>query len=175
MRLTPMSFKNYIWPRNPETVTVSRTKNVGKYPIPHAGNVLQDFGAGSRTVRGSGAFSGEGCEEEFRKLAALFTQEGAGQLLLPGMAPFSAVFSSLTQKGDPRPNHIGYEFEFLEDGSAPKAESVVSDPATYFCKENDTMFSIAAMYGTDVDSLHDWNPDIQWPDFPGEGTKVTIR
>ena len=174
MRLTPMSYKDYIWPRNPETVTVSRAKNIGKYPIPHAGNVLQDLGAGSRTVRGSGAFSGAGCAEEFQKLAAVFAEEGPGQLLLPGMAPFSAVFSSLTRKGDPRPDRIGYEFEFWEDGSAPETESVVSDPKTYLCKQGDTLFSIAAFYGISVDTLQAYNPGIQWPNSPGEGTAVTI-
>lgn len=174
MRLTPMSYKDYIWPRNPETVTVARAKNVGKYPIPRAGNVLQDLGMGSRTVRGSGAFSGPGCAEEFQKLAAVFAEEGAGQLLLPGMAPFSAVFSSLTRKGDPRPDRIGYEFEFWEDGSAPESESVVSDPRTYLCKAGDTLFSIAASCGISVDALQAYNPDIQWPNAPGEGTAVTV-
>ncbi len=174
MRLKPMSYKNYIWPRNPETVTVSRTKNVGRYAIPHAGNVLQDLGTGSRTVRGSGTFSGNGCAAEFQKLAAVFAEEGAGQLLLPGMAPFSAVFSSLTAKGDPHPDRVGYEFEFLEDGSTPETESVVSDPKIYVCKAGDTLFSIAAAHGISVDDLRERNPDIQWPDDPGEGTEVTV-
>ncbi|OCN01754.1 hypothetical protein A7X67_01310 [Clostridium sp. W14A] len=174
MRLKPMSYKDYIWQSNPETVTVSREKKVGSYPVPYIGNALQDLGGASRTVRGAGAFSGSGCAEEFGKLAAVFSEEGAGQLILPDMAPFSAVFSSLTRKGDPRPDYIGYEFEFLEDGSAPEDESVVSDPQVYVCKAGDTLFSVAAAYGVGVDVLRDANPHIQWPDDPGVGTEVTV-
>jgi hypothetical protein len=169
-----MSYKDYIWPRNPETLTVARAKNVGKYPVPHVGNVLQDLGAGSRTVRGNGIFSGAGCAEEFQRLAAVFAEEGAGQLILPGMAPFSAVFSLLTQKGDPHPDRIEYGFEFCEDGSAPERESVVSDTKIYLCKEGDTLFSIAASNGIGVDALLAANPEIQWPDAPGVGTAVTV-
>jgi LysM repeat protein len=169
-----MSYKDYIWPCNPETVTVSRAKSIGKYPIPHAGNTLQDLGKGSRTVSGSGAFAGAGCAQKFQKLAAVFSEQGAGQLILPGMAPFSAIFFSLTQKGDPRPNRIAYEFEFWEDGSAPEKESLVSNPEIYCCKAGDTLFSIAASYGIGVDVLLAANPGIQWPNDPGDGTEVTV-
>lgn len=174
MALGPMSFRDYVWPRNPETVTVARRKNVGAYRIPRAGDALQDLGGGSRAVKGSGAFTGPGCAEEFRRLAAVFAAEGPGQLLLPGMAPFPAVFSSLTQKGDARPDYVGYAFEFLEDGAPPEAESVVDVRRTRACGPGDTLFSLAAECGSDVDALRSLNPGIEWPNDPGEGTEVTL-
>lgn len=174
MNLAPMSFKDYVWPRNPETVTVSRLKNVGSFRIPGAGNALQDLGGGSRAVSGRGVFAGETCREDFEKLAAAFSEEGAGQLLLPGIAPFPALFSSLTMKGDARPDCIGYEFAFLEDGTAPEHESVVSERKTRVCSAEDTLFGIAAESGVSVDALLALNPEIQWPNAPGEGAEVVI-
>lgn len=174
MHLTPMSFKNYIWQRNPETVTVARAKNIGSYPLPRSENAVQDLGTGRLTVSGSGVFSGAGCAEEFQKLAAVFADEGAGILILPGMVPFRAVFCSLTGKGDPRPDTVGYEFEFLKDGSEPEKKSVVANPRTYVCKAGDTLFTVAAACAVDVDALLAANPGIEWPDDPGEGTAVTV-
>ena len=172
--LTAMSFKDYVWPRNPETVTVSRSKNVGSYRIPYAGNTLQDLGGGSRSVKGSGVFTGSGCAGEFQRLAAVFSAEGPGQLLLPGMTPFPAVFSSLTRKGDARPDRIGYGFEFLEDGASPEDESVVTVRGRRMCGPEDTLFSIAAECGSDVDTLLTLNPEIEWPNDPGEGMEVLL-
>lgn len=174
MNLAPMSYKDYVWPRNPETVTVSRLKNVGSFRVPGAGNALQDLGGGSRTVSGRGVFAGEGCREDFERLAAVFSEEGAGQLLLPGIAPFPAVFSSLTMKRDARPNCIGYEFAFLEDGTTPEHESVVSERKTRVCAAEDTLFGIAAEAGVSVDALLALNPGVQWPNAPGEGAEVVI-
>lgn len=169
-----MCFKGFIWPHNPETVTVSRVKKIGCYPMPHAGNALRELGAGSREVKGSGAFSGAGCPETYHELAAVFSERGAGQLILPDMDPFPAVFSSLTRKGDPRPNLIRYEFVFLEDGSPPETESVVGGPKIHVCKAGETLFSIAAALGDSVDDLLALNPGIQWPNAPGEETAVAV-
>ena len=174
MGLTRMAFKEYVWPRNPETLTVARRKNVGSYRIPHAGDTLQDLGGGSRAVSGAGVFTGPGCAEEFRKLAAAFSAEGPGPLLLPGMEPLSAVFSSLTRKEGTRPDCVAYEFTFLEDGAAPDAVSVVSEHGTRVCGPQDTLFSLAAECGSDVDALSALNPTIEWPNDPGEGTEVVL-
>lgn len=174
MDLTPMSFKDYIWPRNPETVTVSRLKNVGSFKIPGAENTLQDLGGGGRTVSGAGGFSGDTCEEEFGKLAAVFAETGAGELLLPGMDPFPALFSSLTRKGDARPSRVSYEFTFLEDGSVPPEESAVSERTVHICAEGDTLFGIAAERGVSVDALLALNLGIEWPNAPGTGTEVAV-
>lgn len=172
--LTPMAFKDYVWPRNPETLTVTRQKNVGSYRIPRAGDALQDLGGGSRAVSGAGVFTGPGCAEEFQKLAGVFSAEGPGPLLLPGMEPFPAVFSSLTRKADARPDCAAYEFVFLEDGTAPEELSVVGERETWICGPEDTLFSIAAARGSDVDALLALNPGIQWPNDPGEGTEVIL-
>lgn len=42
--MNPMRFRDYVWPQNPETVTVARKKELGSYRVPGVGNVVQDLG-----------------------------------------------------------------------------------------------------------------------------------
>lgn len=175
MNLTPMSYKDYVWPYNPETVKIERAKNIGNFKIPYSGSVLQNLGENGRAVSGSGRFTGSGCADEFKRLTSVFSLSGTGQLRLPGVSPFQAVFSSLTMKGEAKPDCIGYEFVFLEDSSSSAAEeSRVNDTESCVCAEGETLWDIADTYGVSVDTLLALNPGIEWPGDLKAGQKVVL-
>lgn len=174
MKLAPMSYRDYVWPHNPETVRVARAKSIKAYSVPNAGDVLQNMGNGGRVVTGGGAFTGENCMEEFARLTAVFSEEGSGILRVPGFAPFAAVFTAFSMKGAAQPNCVRYEFEFREDDSGDGKESVSAGPGRYVCREGDTLWSVAIRFGTDVETLRTMNPSVIWPNAPGAGTELTV-
>ena len=174
MKLAPMSYRDYVWPHNPETIKVEHAKSIQAYRVPNAGDVLQNIGNGGRVVTGGGAFTGEDCMEEFSRLTGVFTQEGSGTLRVPGFGPFEAVFSSFSMKGAAQPDCVQYEFEFREDGSGTESETEVEERKSFVCEGGETLWSIANKFGTDVDSLRTLNPSIEWPNALEAGTEVRI-
>lgn len=172
MSLTPMSYKDYVWPCNPETVRIERARNVAEFKAPEGAGTVQDNGSLPRRVTGSGRLFGDRAREEFARLSAVFAAGGSGLLRLPGEAPFEAVFSSLTEKGVPRPSAVEYEFTFLEDQSAvgPAGETA----KVHVCSGDETLWTIANQYGTDVDTLLAANPQVEWPNELKKGEKVII-
>ena len=67
MRLTPMRYKNYTWPHNPETYTVENRRRVAVHWIPFGRCVFQELGGAYRVLRGEGVFSGENAYDQFRE------------------------------------------------------------------------------------------------------------
>lgn len=173
MNLTPMSYKDYVWPFNPESIKIERSRYVAEFKIPQRTGAVQDSGSAPRIVTGSGRFVGSSSADEFSQLSSVFADVGSGTLRLPGMAPFQAVFASLVMKGQARPGCIGYEFTFLEDTSAASKDGD-NFPQIYVCSGGESLWDIANRYGTTVDALHAANPQIEWPNALASGEKVTI-
>lgn len=170
MNLSPMSYGGYVWPKNPDTVKVERAKITAELKIPGSVSAVQPNGSAPRRVSGSGRFTGSGCGGGFAQLCAAFDAGGSAVLRLPGMEPFPAVFASLSMKGGPKPDSAGYEFVFLEDASA----AAPSEPQVYTCAGGETLWNVAAWYGTDVDTLLAANPEIEWPNALEAGRVVTV-
>jgi LysM repeat protein len=173
MNLTPMSYRSYVWPGNPETIKIERARNTAQFKIPGETGVVQEAGTAPRKVSGSGRFTGSGCMEEFQRLSAVLASGGSGMLCLPGAPPFSAVFVSLVMKGVPRPNCVEYEFLFLEDASSDGKDPSAL-PEVYVCAGGETLWDVANRYGTDVDALRAANPQIEWPNALQAGERVTV-
>ena len=172
MNLAPMSYKDYVWPCNPENIRVEQARSVAEFSAPQGAGTVQDNGAAPRRVSGSGRFFGNRAREEFARLSAVFASGGSGALRLPGEAPFEAAFASLTEKGLPRPSEIGYEFAFLEDQSAVRPAGETS--GIHICSQSETLWDIANRYGLDVDALLAANPQVEWPNDLKEGEEVTV-
>ena len=83
MRLTPMRYKDYIWPSNPGSYRISFRRVVAEYKLPFGRSVTQDLGQVCRVLEGEGEFAGEGAYEEFKRLATVFYGGGAGVLVHP--------------------------------------------------------------------------------------------
>ncbi len=170
MNLVPMSFRSYVWPCNPETVKVEYARNTARFRAPGGTDAVQENGAAPRKAAGHGHFTGSGCLEEFRRLSEVFSAGGSGTLSIPGTEPFPAVFASLVMKGEPRPDCVEYEFEFLENASAAEP----GEAGVYVCTGGESLWDVAARFGTDVDTLRAANRQIEWPDALETGERVTL-
>lgn len=189
MNLAPMRYKDYVWPHNPETYTISFKRQVAVAKVPFGRYGMQDLGMSYRVMEGEGVFAGKGAYGEFKKLATVFYQGGAGLLVHPVWQAASAYFVSLELKEEPLPDYVRYAFVFWEDGSAPPGLTAISrgDKETastasgtaekgnvYIVKKGDTLWSISRRYGVSLQSLIRGNPGIKNPNLIYPGNKVVI-
>lgn len=173
MNLAPMSYRDYVWPQNPENIRLDRVRSTAEFRIPGGSGVVQENGFAPRKAAGGGRFCGAGCAEEFTRLSAVFAAGGSGMLRLPGEKPFQAVFSSLVMKGIPRPGCVEYEFVFLEDASSAGKNSG-EPPRVYVCAGGENLWEIANRFGTDIDTLRTRNPQMEAPDRLSTGDRIVI-
>lgn len=186
MNLTPMRYKGYTWPHNPEIYTIGFTRRLAALKEPFGGYCLQDLGREARIMRGEGTFAGESAYEEFRKLAEVFYDDGPGLLVHPLWQTASAYFVTLTLEEKPQPDCVRYSFAFWEDGEAAAGlrtvsaaqSTAVSAPAgaerTYTVKKGDTLWGIARSFGVTLQSLLAVNPQIKNPNLIYPGEKVRL-
>ena len=187
MRLSSMRYKNYTWPHNPETFVVEYRRQMAAHKVPFGGCVLQDLGVNCRILRGEGEFAGPGAYEEFKALAAVFQEPGAGMLTHPVWRTDRAYFVSLSVTEEPRPDYVRYRFAFCEAGSEGAALKEVSTSAAggsaagtagaryHTVVQGDTLWAIAARNGTTVRALCALNPQIANPNriYPGERVRLS--
>lgn len=187
MRLAPMRYKNYIWPHNPATYSITYERQVAVHKVPFGRYCMQDLGMSCRVMRGEGEFAGENAYEEFKKLASVFYSSGAGLLIHPVWQVSNAYFTALKLEQEPLPDYVRYSFEFREsfDGyelalerlsgagtvSAPLS---AEDPVSHTVVSGDTLWAIAQRYGVAVKDLLAANPDIKNPNLIHAGDKVVI-
>ena len=95
LRLTPMRFKDYTWPHNPEIYSVEYRRRMAVHAVPFGRCVLQDLGGAYRVLEGEGAFAGADAYAEFLRLAEVFRQEGPGLLVHPVWPAERAYFVEL--------------------------------------------------------------------------------
>jgi len=191
MNLTPMRYKDYVWPYNPEWCTVTWERKIAAAKVPFGGYCLQDLGLACRVMRGEGTFTGEDAYREFRRLEEVFRDSGPGVLIHPVWQAASAYFVSLELREEPLPDYVRYRFEFWEDGTASAALTEVSpnnggdfnvewtelyeeEPWVYTVRKGDTLWGIAHRYGVPLKSLIQNNPQIKNPNLIYPGDRVTV-
>ena len=72
MLLSPMRYKDYIWPHNPASYSITYERLVASHKIPFGRYCMQDLGLSCRVMRGQGEFAGADAYEEFKRLATVF-------------------------------------------------------------------------------------------------------
>jgi len=194
VRLTPMRYKHYTWPHNPEVYTVERKRRLAVHPVPYGRCVVQDLGSTYLVLRGEGVFAGANAYAEFKRLEAVFREGGSGLLVHPVWQAERAWFASLTVVEEPLPDYVRYSFEFwedwtgfsgslsrveVEDTSAPDETTVSTSGsnrlnAVYSVQKGDTLWGIARRYGAELTALIAANPQIKNPNLIYPGDRVNI-
>ena len=190
MRLTPMRFKDFTWPHNPEIYTVEHRRRIAVHPVPFGRCVMQELGGSYRVLKGEGVFVGADAYQQFRRLTEVFREDGPGLLVHPVWPAERAYFAALEMTEKPLPDYVRYRFEFWEDwggydsgwrellpeSSLPgeTAESAGQSAKTHAVRKGDTLWGIAKQYGVSLAALLQANPQIKNPNLihPGEAVRI---
>ncbi len=185
MNLTPLKYKTYSWSHNPETYTIVFDKDLVAHKYPGKGGAeIEDLATAHRVITGKGTFAGVGAYDEFRKLATVFYEDGAGPLIHPVWQISNAVFKKLQVTQEPTPDFVAYEFEFWEDTPAlveSKAivindeQTPITEPSkSHTVVQGEYLNKIAKDYNTTLDSILAVNKDIKNPNKISIGQKINI-
>lgn len=114
MILTPMRFKDYVWPHNPRVYEMRYKKELVSHRVPFGAYTLQNMGRQHRVFRGEGEFAGEDAYAEFKRLATVFYDASPGTLTHPLWDTTTAYFAALGLRQEPTRDYVSYDFEFWE-------------------------------------------------------------
>ena len=133
MILSPMRFKNFVWPHNPRVYSITYERKLAVHKIPFGRHYLQSLGQTRRVLKGEGEFVGEGAYDTFKALATVFYEETPGTLVHPVWVTTTAWFAGLELRQEPRRDYVAYSFEFWEvvsDSTAELAAVTMSERGT---------------------------------------------
>jgi spore coat assembly protein SafA len=183
MDLSPMRYKNYIWPHNPTSYQISFARRIAALPLTSGGYVMQNLGLQYRIFHGEGEFIGADAYDQFRKLASLIYSKEAGLLVHPLWQPCYAYLVELELVQEPLPNYVRYRFVFWEapaqsaeglkkvEGGSARAER---SETSYTVRQGDTLWAIAKAQGISLQALLEVNPQIRNPNRIYPGDKVVL-
>lgn len=190
MLLTPMRYKEYVWPHNPRVYSIDYERIMAVNKVPFGLYYLQDLGRTRRVMKGEGEFIGEDAYTQFGQLANVFYSGGPGQLIHPLWQTANAYFVSLRLEQEPMRDYVRYSFEFWEEvnyysgqvrtWTAQTSQSSGSDqaaqtiPVYYQVVKGDTLWSIAMRYGMALSDLIALNPQIKNPNLIHIGDEVRV-
>lgn len=193
MRLTPMRYKEFTWPHNPEIYTVEYRRQMAAHKVPFGRCVLQDLGYTYRVLKGEGVFTGNDAYRQFQELATVFQESGPGLLVHPVWQAERAYFVELKVTEEPLPDYVRYSFTFWEDWNGYSGGLTASDDGgalsgtgsrtaaaesaaaeTYTVRKGDTLWGIAKRYDVTLAALIAANPQIKNPNLIYPGDKVLI-
>lgn len=196
MLLTPMRFKEYVWPHNPRVYSIDYERIMAINKIPFGLYYLQDLGRTRRVMKGEGEFIGEDAYSQFGQLANVFYSGGPGQLIHPLWQAANAYFVSLRLEQEPLRDYVRYSFEFWEEANyysgevrtwssqstqgsgttqtAQAAQTTQTTPVYYQVVKGDTLWAIASRYGMALSDLIALNPQIKNPNLIHIGDEVRV-
>ena len=203
MILSPMRFKNFVWPHNPRVYSITYERKLAVHKIPFGRHYLQSLGQTRRVLKGEGEFVGQGAYDTFKALANVFYEETPGVLVHPVWMATTAWFAGLELRQEPRRDYVAYSFEFWEvlsnssttgltavaageRGTAAVSSSVSGSGAAsgtapaavqewYTVVKGDTLWGLSKRYGMALSRLIDLNPQISNPNLIYAGQKVRIK
>ena len=194
MLLSPMRYKDYIWPHNPALYSITYERLVASHKVPFGRYYMQDLGLSCRVMRGQGEFAGAEAYGEFKRLATVFYGGGPGPLIHPVWQISNAYFTALKLEQEPRPDYVRYSFEFRErsdgygeelpaaaggaaggpPGAAALETAAAGRSAAHTVASGDTLWAIALRYGVPLSDLLAANPGIKNPNLIRVGEKVAV-
>lgn len=188
MTLSPMRFKNFVWPHNPRVFEIEFHRVVRSHKVPFGMYALQSMGRSNRVLRGEGEFVGPGAYGAFKKLAAVFCENSPGVLVHPVWQTVNAYFVELSLRQEPAEDFVSYAFEFWEcyDGNStvltrvsPSESGVLlcadtPEEVWYTAVAGDCLWNIAAANDLTPDALIALNPQIKNPNLIYAGDRVRL-
>lgn len=190
MNLSPMRFKNYVWPHNPRVYSIDFQRKMVSHHVPFGRSVLQGMGMDHRVLKGEGEFVGPGAYREFQKLATVFYEESPGILVHPVWQTANAWFVELSVEQEPLEDYVRYRFEFWECydnyrlalaeaggplSAAPEETAAETGEATYTVVSGDTLYAIARRHGMELPELVALNPQIRNLNLIHPGDEIRLR
>ena len=189
MILSPMRFKNFVWPHNPRVYSITFERKLAVHKIPFGRHKIQSLGQTRRVLKGEGEFVGEGAYDTFKALASVFYEETPGVLVHPVWMTTTAWFTGLELRQAPRRDYVAYSFEFWEviDGTgdtklAVRAAETPNQNAGneqagewHTVVRGDTLWALARRYGVALSRIIELNPGIRTPNLIYPGQKVRIK
>ena len=179
MKLSPMRFKNYVWPHNPKTFEVTDVRRLTVNPVPFGRWTVTDMGCEARVLKGEGEFVGDDAYDEFMKLKAVFDEGTPGVLVHPVWQAVRVWFSALYLRQEPLQDFVSYTFEFVEDERDYKTMATIvtlptNSPKTYTVKKGDSLWKIARQFGLTLSKIIALNPQIKNPNLIYVGQTVYV-
>lgn len=193
MNLTPMRYKDFVWPHNPRTYSINYERKMGNHKLAYGNYRLQNLGLARRVMRGEGEFVGEGAYEQFKALACVFYDSGAGTLIHPAWQSTQAHFVELAVAQEPRADYVRYSFTFWEEALEPDAivewvePESADDPSStttnattssaqyHTVKKGENLWVIGQSYGVTLATILSLNPQIRNPNLIYAGEQVRVR
>ncbi len=189
MILSPMRFKNFMWPYNPRVYSITFERKLAAHKIPFGRHRIQSLGQTRRVLKGEGEFVGEGAYDTFKALAGVFYEETPGVLVHPVWMTTTAWFAALELRQAPRRDYVAYSFEFWEvvegTGGAKLTARATADPnggagdgkagEWHTVARGDTLWGLSRRYGVALSRIIELNPGIRNPNLIYPGQKVRIK
>lgn len=202
MILTPMRFKDYVWPHNPRVYQISYKKELVSHRVPFGLYTLQNMGRQHRVLRGEGEFAGEGAYAEFKLLAAVFYESSPGTLVHPLWDATTAYFAALGLRQEPTRDYVSYDFEFWEcyggyvagtntagvppaqdtsaltqtaaGGSGPSPGAATGAGGFHTVIYGESLWTVAEKHGLAPEELMALNPQIKNPNLIAAGDVLRV-
>ncbi len=187
MLLSPMRYKEYVWPHNPTVYAIRYERPVAVHKVPFGKYYAQDLGRTCRVLRGEGAFCGADAYQEFKRLATVFYDDGPGLLIHPVWQISNAYFTSLTLAQEPLPDYVRYTFSFTEsyDGYSDSLtdlgasegdgqDGTSGQAVTHTLASGETLWGLSQRCGAPLETILAANPGIRNPNLVQAGLKVVI-
>lgn len=117
-----LSYKTFVWPQNPHTYQEECLREP-HFKTADGVTRFEKMGDMQRRIVGKGVFFGENAYADFRRLAALFEENTAGNLEHPLWGIRYCYFTELELTQEPRENCVSYRFAFTgakTNGEVPK-------------------------------------------------------
>lgn len=189
MILSPMRFKDFVWPHNPRVYSITYERKLAVHKIPFGRHEIQSLGQTRRVLKGEGEFVGEGAYDTFKALASVFYEETPGVLVHPVWMTTTAWFAGLELRQAPRRDYVAYSFEFWEviEGTGDTkltARTVTGGNESagtgqsgewHTVVRGDTLWGLSQRYGTALSQIIALNPSIRNPNLIYPGQKVRIK
>lgn len=110
--LAPMTYKDFTWPVNPHTYREERILEPEYSRDSNGNDVFNGMKPIQIVISGEGAFWGENAIEDFRLLAACFSDDEPGDLVHPLWGSRYCYFTNLKMTQEPKTDYIAYGFTF---------------------------------------------------------------